>query len=50
MRSFAKTNERIFTGRQADRFIRAHQFLMTEKSDGPIKFIDFKLNSTKTER
>ena len=48
MRDFAKANERILSGKQADRFVRAHQYLMLDKADGPIKFKDIKLNSSKT--
>lgn len=50
MRDFAKANERVLSGKQADRFIRAHQYLMLDKADGPIKFKDIKLNSSKTQK
>lgn len=48
IRDFAKANERILSGKKADRFIRAHRYLMLDKADGPIKFKDMKLNSSKT--
>jgi hypothetical protein len=50
LRNFAKANERVLSSKQADRFVRAHQYLMIDRADGPIKFKDFKLNSPKCER
>lgn len=47
LRAFAKQNEKRYTSKEADKFNRAHQFLMTERAEGPIKFKDFKLNSPK---
>ncbi len=48
IRDFAKTNEKIFSSKQSDRLVRAHQYLMIDKADGPIVFKDLKLNSPKT--